>query len=57
MVILGEVGLTGNIRSIPRIEQRIAEAKKLGFKQFVIPAGNVKQLKRNTRRYLHTRGD
>ena len=45
MVILGEVGLTGNIRSIPRIEQRIAEAKKLGFKQFVIPAGNVKQLK------------
>ena len=45
MVILGEVGLTGNIRSIPRIEQRIAEAKKLGFKQFVIPTGNVKQLK------------
>lgn len=45
MVLLGEVGLTGNIRSIPRIEQRIAEAKKLGFKQFVIPAGNVKQLK------------
>ena len=45
MVILGEVGLTGNIRSIPRIEQRIAEAKKLGFKQFIIPAGNVKQLK------------
>ena len=45
MVILGEVGLTGNIRSIPRIEHRIAEAKKLGFKQFVIPAGNVKQLK------------
>ena len=45
MVILGEVGLTGNIRSIPRIEQRIGEAKKLGFKQFIIPAGNVKQLK------------
>ena len=43
MVILGEVGLTGNVRSIPRIEQRINEAKKLGFKKFIIPEGNYKQ--------------
>ena len=35
MVILGEVGLTGNVRSIPRIEQRINEAKKLGFKSLL----------------------
>ncbi len=45
MVILGEVGLTGNVRSIPRIEQRISEAKKLGFTRFIIPAGNIKQMK------------
>ena len=45
MVILGEVGLTGNVRSIPRIEQRINEAKKLGFKKFIIPEGNYKQIK------------
>lgn len=45
MVILGEVGLTGNIRSIPRIEQRIAEAAKMGFTRFVVPAGNSKQVK------------
>lgn len=44
MVILGEVGLTGNVRSIPRIEQRISEAKKLGFKRFIIPEGNLKQV-------------
>ena len=37
MVILGEVGLTGNVRSIPRIEQRINEAKKLGFTKFYYP--------------------
>lgn len=37
MVIIGEVGLTGNIRNAPRIEQRISEAIKLGFKKFVIP--------------------
>lgn len=45
MIILGEVGLTGNVRSIPRIEQRIREAEKLGFKRFIIPEGNSKQLK------------
>lgn len=44
-VILGEVGLTGNVRSIPRIEQRIAEAAKMGFTNFIVPAGNVKQIK------------
>ena len=47
MVILGEVGLTGNVRSIPRIEQRINEAKKLGFTKFIIPEGNYKQIKDN----------
>ena len=45
MVILGEVGLTGNVRSIPRIEQRINEAKKLGFTKFIIPEENYKQIK------------
>lgn len=49
MIILGEVGLTGNIRSIPRIEQRINEAKKLGFTKFIIPEGNVKQLTKSNK--------
>ncbi len=44
-VIMGEVGLTGNVRSIPRIEQRVYDAAKLGFTTFVIPEANVKQLK------------
>lgn len=46
MVILGEVGLTGNVRSVPRIEQRIAEAKKMGFTKFIIPKSNESQIKR-----------
>lgn len=36
----GEVGLTGEIRAINRIEQRIAEAAKLGFKKIFVPALN-----------------
>ncbi|MDB4584491.1 DNA repair protein RadA [Draconibacterium sp.] len=36
----GEVGLTGEIRAVSRIEQRIAEAQKLGFNQIIIPKLN-----------------
>lgn len=36
-VVFGEVGLGGEIRSVPAIEKRIAEAKKLGFKKAVAP--------------------
>lgn len=37
--VTGEVGLAGEIRPVPRIEQRIQEAAKLGFKRILIPAG------------------
>ncbi len=36
--LCGEVGLAGEIRPVNRIEQRIAEAQKLGFKRILIPA-------------------
>lgn len=38
----GEVGLTGEIRPVTRIEQRIQEAEKLGMEQIIIPRSNVK---------------
>ncbi len=40
----GEVGLSGEVRPISRIEQRIAEAEKLGFTHIIIPAFNLKGL-------------
>ncbi|MBR6030403.1 MAG: DNA repair protein RadA [Bacteroidaceae bacterium] len=40
----GEVGLSGEIRPVSRIEQRIAEAEKLGFRRILIPAHNMKGL-------------
>ena len=40
----GEVGLSGEIRPVNRIEQRIAEAAKLGFKQIIVPRSNMKGL-------------
>ncbi|MGG0657162.1 DNA repair protein RadA [Rummeliibacillus pycnus] len=38
---VGEVGLTGEIRRVSRIEQRVQEAAKLGFKRAIIPASNL----------------
>lgn len=40
----GEVGLSGEIRPVNRIEQRILEAQKLGFKRIILPADNLKGL-------------
>lgn len=44
-VVMGEVGLTGEVRMVPRVDMRITEAATLGFKKFVIPAGNLQGLK------------
>ncbi|MEK4253901.1 DNA repair protein RadA [Ureibacillus sp. FSL K6-2830] len=40
-VYIGEVGLTGEVRRVSRIEQRVHEAAKLGFKRAIIPASNL----------------
>ena len=44
MVIMGEVGLTGEVRKINLIEKRLKEAEKLGFKTCIIPESNKKVL-------------
>ena len=45
MVIMGEVGLTGEVRRINLIEKRLKEAEKMGFKKCIIPESNKKVLK------------
>ncbi len=40
-VVFGEIGLSGEIRHVPFVEKRIAEAKKLGFKQAIGPKTNT----------------
>ena len=44
VVIMGEVGLTGEVRRINMIEKRLKEAEKLGFKKCIIPENNKKFL-------------
>ncbi len=44
--LCGEVGLAGEIRSVNRIEQRISEAQKLGFRRILIPAEQKVEISR-----------
>ena len=44
MIVFGEVGLAGEIRSVALPSERLAEAEKLGFKKAIIPKGNLKNL-------------
>ncbi|TYP48156.1 DNA repair protein RadA [Thermosediminibacter litoriperuensis] len=48
VVIIGEVGLAGEVRSVGYIEKRVTEAAKLGFKEAIIPYNNMRDLKNTT---------
>lgn len=48
LAFAAEVGLSGEIRAVNRIEQRIAEAAKLGFEKIYISKYNAKGLEKNT---------
>lgn len=43
-IIFGEVGLTGEVRAVNMVEQRVMEAKKLGFSMCLVPQVNMKSL-------------
>lgn len=44
LVAIGEVGLTGEIRSVSHLNQRLAEVARLGFKKVIIPRGGAEKL-------------
>jgi len=44
-IIFGEVGLTGEVRAINMVEQRVTEAAKLGFSVCILPEANMKSVK------------
>ena len=45
VVLIGEVGLGGEVRSVSKLEERVNEAKSLGFKSVIAPMANVKRMK------------
>ena len=47
VAMAGEVGLSGEIRPVSRIEQRIGEAQRLGFNRIIVPQTNLSGIKGN----------
>lgn len=43
----GEIGLSGEIRPVTRLEQRVSEAEKLGMKRIIVPRNNLKGVDRS----------
>jgi len=44
LAVFGEVGLAGEVRAVPRVAPRVAEAAKLGFRRVILPRLNAEQL-------------
>ena len=44
-VLAGEVGLSGELRSVPNLDKRIKESEALGFTNIIVPKSNIKRLK------------
>ncbi|MBA2368128.1 MAG: DNA repair protein RadA [Candidatus Protochlamydia sp.] len=55
-IIVGEVGLGGEVRSVPRIESRLKEAIHMGFKQCIIPKRNVNGISEEIRQKIVIKG-
>ncbi|WP_319407465.1 DNA repair protein RadA [uncultured Desulfosarcina sp.] len=45
-MVVGEVGLAGEVRAVGNVDIRISEARKMGFTRIVAPAGSLKRLRR-----------
>ncbi len=46
VVAFGEVGLSGEVRTVSQVSQRVSEAVRLGFKTIIVPATNLKEAKK-----------
>lgn len=47
MVVMGEVGLAGEVRAISQMETRLRDAFKLGFKRCILPAANLEKIEKS----------
>lgn len=55
-IVMGEVGLGGEIRSVPRIESRIKEAIHMGFNRCIVPKRNLKGISDDLRKKIAIHG-
>jgi len=56
VALIGEVGLGGEVRSVPRIESRVKELINMGFEGCVLPKRNLKGISKNLKEKIHLSG-
>jgi DNA repair protein RadA/Sms len=44
MIAIGEVALSGDVRPVPMLAERVAEATRLGFRRLLVPRGSAARL-------------
>lgn len=54
--IIGEVGLGGEIRSVPRLDSRLKEAINMGFKRCIVPKRNLKGIPEDLKKKIYAHG-
>ena len=47
-VLVGEVGLAGEVRSVAKLDKRVAETEALGFKRIIVPKSSLKRFKKSS---------
>lgn len=55
-VLMGEVGLGGEVRAVSQVERRVMEARRLGFKRCILPAHNLKSFREKGKSELEWQG-
>lgn len=56
LVIIGEVGLGGEVRSVPRMESRVKEAVQMGFSRCLLPNRNIRSISKELRKKIEVIG-
>ncbi|MDN3504312.1 MAG: DNA repair protein RadA [Rhabdochlamydiaceae bacterium] len=56
VIVIGEVGLGGEVRSVPRIESRIKEAAHLGFRTCILPNKNLPRMDKSIKKLIELKG-
>ncbi|MFZ2293086.1 MAG: DNA repair protein RadA, partial [Corynebacterium casei] len=56
MVVIGEVGLAGELRHVPNIDRRLSEAARLGYTHAIVPAGGKSEVTSMNIAYASTLG-
>lgn len=53
LLVFGEVGLSGEVRSVPQALKRVGEARSLGYRRFVMPSNNARSLQASAEESLY----